>query len=59
MRPRYLQVPIKGPTPSVFGTALRPGLSPPHSTHPADELLARLGSSDELAEGLEGRVGQT
>lgn len=28
-------------------------------THPADELLARLRGCDELAEGLEGRVGQT
>lgn len=28
-------------------------------THPADELLARLRGSDELAEGLQGRAGQT
>lgn len=44
--------------------ALSPSVAqPPGSafcwTHPADELLACLRGRDELAEGLEGRVGQT
>lgn len=55
----YLQGPGARSLSFQPGTALKHGLGHPGSTHPADELLARLRGGDELAEGLQGGVGQT